>query len=126
MTERCAVVVAHGEMAEGLVSALARVAGPQENVWAIASDVEGGLAQAIEGLLAERAAGCEAVLFSDVDGGSCGQACRRLLARGVVRAVFHGVNLPMLFEFVFLQDRPFDEMVDEIVSKSRRSIGVHQ
>ena len=125
MTGRCAVVVAHGAMAEGLVSALTRVAGPQENVWALAADAPGGLADAIEGLLADRAAGREAVLFSDVDGGSCGQACRRLLARGVVRAVFHGVNLPMLFEFVFLQDRPFDQMVDEIVTKSRRSIGVH-
>jgi mannose/fructose-specific phosphotransferase system component IIA len=119
------VVVAHGAMAEGLVSALTRVAGPQENVWALAADAPGSLADAIGGLLADRAAGREAVLFSDVDGGSCGQACRRLLARGVVGAVFHGVNLPMLFEFVFLQDRPFDQMVDEILTKSRRSIGVH-
>lgn len=126
MSGRCAVVVAHGAMAEGLLSALTRVAGPQENVWAVASDVEGGPVEAIRSLLAERGAGCEAVLFSDVDGGSCGQACRRLLTGGEVRAVLHGVNLPMLFEFVFLQDRPFDAMLEEIVAKSRRSIGVHR
>lgn len=128
MTGRCGVVVAHGQLAEGLLSALTQVAGPQENLWAISNEDMGGraLTEAVETLLAERAKGREAVLFSDVDGGSCGQACRRLLVRGTVRAVFYGVSLPMLFEFVFLQDRSFDEMVDTIVRKGRRAIGVHQ
>lgn len=127
MTGRCGLVVAHGDLAHGLISALERVAGPQDGLWGLSNDdrAGAGLAQAIEATLGERAAGREAVLFSDLDGGSCGQACRRLLSRGVVRAVFHGVNLPMLVEFVFLQERPFQDMVDAMIAKSRQAVGVH-
>lgn len=127
MTGRCGIVVAHGDLAGGLISALERVAGPQEGVWGLSNDGRAGpaLADEIEATLAQRAAGRDAVLFSDLDGGSCGQTCRRLLSRGVVRAVFHGVNLPMLVEFVFLQERPFQDMVDAMISKSRQAVGVH-
>lgn len=128
MTERCGVVVAHGRLADGLLSALARVAGAQENLWAISNDGLSAeeLRDAIEKLLDQRAVGREAVAFSDLDGGSCGQACRRLLADGRVRAVFSGTNLPLLFEFVFLQDRPFDDFVEKMVEKSRQAIGSHR
>ncbi len=70
-------------------------------------------------------AGREAILFSDLDGGSCCQACRRLLASDSVRAVFYGVNLPLLIEFVFLQDLPFDEFSEALLKKSRGALGVH-
>lgn len=125
-TERCAVVVGHGEWAEGLLSALARVAGPQDNLWAVSNDgLDGrGLARAIGSVLEERGAGREAFLFSDLGGGSCGQVCLRLLEEGAVRAVFYGTNLPLLVEFVFLQDRPHGELVEALLEKSRRAIGV--
>ena len=125
MSGRCGVVVGHGRLADGLLSALARVAGPQENLWALSNDGIAGddLLAAIAALLAERGEGREAFLFSDVAGGSCGQACRRVLDQGLVRAVFYGTNLPLLFEFVFLQDRPFDEFVAALVEKSRDAIG---
>lgn len=128
MTERCGVVVAHGRLAEGLLSALTRVAGEQENLWVISNEGRGGdeLEADIAGILDERAAGREAYLLSDMDGGSCGQACRRLLANGTVRAVFYGVNLPLLVEFVFLQDEPFRRFVAGTVEKSRQALGAHQ
>lgn len=128
MTGRCGVVVAHGSLGTGFLSALERVSGRQDNLWSLSNEGVTGdrLAHSVESVLAERAMGREAYLFSDLDGGSCAQACRRLLAGGRVRAVFHGINLPLLIEFVFLQDQPFDTLVAALVTKSRNGIGVHR
>ena len=60
-----------------------------------------------------------------MEGGSCGQAARRLLARGAVKAVLYGVNLPLLVEFVFLREESFDGFVTAAVEKGRRALGVH-
>ena len=122
---RCGVVVAHGELAEGLLSALVKVAGPQENLWPVSNEGLGreALFEALRTTIRERSVGRETFLFTDMGGGSCGQACRRLLAEGVVRGVVYGVNLPSLIEFVFLQGEPLDTMLAAIVSKSRSALG---
>ena len=127
MTGRCGVVVGHGRFAEGLLSALSVVAGEQENLWPLSNQGRDGeeLEAEIAGILSTRGAGLEAYLLSDMDGGSCGQACRRLLADGRVRAVFYGVSLPLLIEFVFLQDEPFERFVEGAVEKSRKALGAH-
>lgn len=127
MTGRCGVLVAHGRLGEGLLSALSRVAGEQDALWALSNEGLGGaeLEAEIAAILEERSAGREAYLLSDMEGGSCGQACRRLLAKGTVKAVLYGVNLPLLVEFVFLQDQPFDRFVTAAVEKGRRALGVH-
>jgi mannose/fructose-specific phosphotransferase system component IIA len=121
------VVVAHGRLGEGLLSALSRVAGEQDALWALSNEGRAGaeLEAEIAGILDERSAGREAYLLTDMEGGSCGQACRRLLARGTVKAVLYGVNLPLLVEFVFLQDLPFERFVTAVVEKSRRALGAH-
>lgn len=125
MSERCGVVVAHGRLAEGLLSALERVAGEQENLWPVSNQGLAGdeLYGVIAAVLEERAAGRDAYLLSDMDGGSCGQACRRLLADGRVRAVFFGVNLPLLVEFVFLPEAESGSFVKSAVEKSRKALG---
>lgn len=128
MTIRCGVVVAHGRLGQGFLTALERVMGHQDNVWTVSNEGMGGeeLEREIQGLLAERGAGREAILFSDLDGGSCGQACRRLLASGAVRAVFYGINLPLLIEFVLLQDESFETLAAAVLAKSRDALGIHE
>ena len=127
MTGRCGVVVAHGRLADGLLSALSRVAGEQDSVWALSNEGVGGadLEAKIAALIEDRCAGRDAYLLSDMEGGSCGQACRRLLAKGTVKAVLYGVNLPLLVEFVFLPEESFDRFVTAAVEKGRRALGVH-
>ena len=127
MTGRCGVVIAHGRLADGLLSALSRVAGEQDSVWALSNEGLGSadLEAKIAALVEERCAGRDAYLLSDMEGGSCGQACRRLLEKGTVKAVFYGVNLPLLVEFVFLQEESFDRFVTAAVEKGRRAMGVH-
>ena len=121
------MVVAHGRLAEGLLSALSRVAGEQDSLWALSNEGLGGadLEAEIAATLEERCAGRDAYLLSDMEGGSCGQACRRLLAKGTVKAVLYGVNLPLLVEFVFLQDESFERFVTSAVEKGRRALGIH-
>ena len=128
MSRRCGVIVAHGRLADGFLSALERVTGLPENLWAVSNEGLSGdeLERSIRVLLVERADGREAILFSDLHGGSCAQACRRLLDEGAVRAMFHGINLPLLIEFVFLQDQPFDTFVATVVSKGRAALDVHR
>lgn len=126
MTERCGVIVAHGGLAEGFLSALTRVAGPQENLWPLSNEALSGeaLMTRIGELLDERAGGREVFVFTDLDAGSCGLAGRRLLADERVRAVFFGVNLPLLIEFVFLQAEPLEKLVPLMLAKSRAALGV--
>lgn len=121
------MVIAHGRLADGLLSALSRVAGEQDSLWALSNEGLGGaeLEAEIAAILEERCAGRDAYLLSDMEGGSCGQACRRLLAKGTVKAVLYGVNLPLLVEFVFLQDESFERFVTSAVEKGRRALGVH-
>jgi mannose/fructose-specific phosphotransferase system component IIA len=128
VSDRCGVVVAHGPLAEGLLSALARVAGPQENLWALTNEglARDALLEALRSSIESRSRGRQVFLFSDMSGGSCGQACKRLLAEGMVRAVFYGINLPLLIEFVFLQDQPVETMISATVSKSRAALGVER
>lgn len=126
MTERCGVIVAHGGLADGFLSALTRVAGAQQNLWALSNEALSGeaLAAKLGALLDERAEGREVFLFTDLDAGSCGLACRRLLADERVRAVFFGVNLPLLIEFVFLQAEPLEKLVPLMITKGRAALGV--
>ena len=126
MTKRCGVIVAHGGLADGFLSALARVAGPQENLWALSNEALSGeaLKARLGELLDDRAEGREVFLFTDLDAGSCGLACRRLLADERVRAVFFGVNLPLLIEFVFLQAEPLEKLVPLMITKGRAALGV--
>jgi PTS system mannose-specific IIA component len=120
------VIVAHGGLADGFLSALARVAGPQENLWALSNEALSGeaLKARLGELLDDRAEGREVFLFTDLDAGSCGLACRRLLADERVRAVFFGVNLPLLIEFVFLQAEPLEKLVPLMITKGRAALGV--
>lgn len=119
------MIVAHGGLADGFLSALTRVAGPQENLWALSNEALSGeaLKARLGELLDERAEGREVFLFTDLDAGSCGLACRHLLAEERVRAVFFGVNLPLLIEFVFLQAEPLEKLVPLMITKSRAALG---
>lgn len=125
MSHRCGVVVAHGRLAAGLLSALERVAGEQENLWAVSNQDRNGdeLHQEILALIEERCEDRDVYLLSDMDGGSCGQTCRRLLADGRVRGVFFGVNLPLLVEFVFLPALPPKAFVEAAVEKGKKALG---
>jgi PTS system mannose-specific IIA component len=81
----------------------------------------GGQAAAVEDFLAGDPS-APAVIFVDLLGGSCSQACTRLLDPGRVQLVT-GVNLPMVI--AFLQGRarePLPELVQGILARGHRGI----
>lgn len=96
-----AIVAAHGDLAEGLVSAVSRVAGaaaaarlmPFSNATLGGTELVDALRQAVVASQAQ-------VVFTDLPAGSCTIAARRIAREMPVLAVVCGANLPMLLSFV--------------------------
>ena len=115
------IVVAHGAMAQGLVDAVRHIAGEAADGLVPLSNDGKGPAQLKEELDAAAGPG-SAVIFVDLQRGSCGMAalwCCRDRAR---RVVVSGVNLPMLLDFVFHDELPLDELVERMIEKGRTAI----
>jgi len=93
-----AIVLGHGRVAEGLVSAVERITGITGRFVALSNE---GLGTAeIEELLRARLESTGArVVFTDLPAGSCNFAACRLLRGRPDIAVVTGVNLPALLHF---------------------------
>ncbi|MFN2433129.1 MAG: PTS sugar transporter subunit IIA [Gemmatimonadota bacterium] len=121
---KVAIVIAHGSLASGLVSAMEKVLGPQPNVFWLSN---GGktpetLEREIQALVARQPAGSQVYLLSDLRGGSCGTTSLRAARRTGVRGVFYGTNLALLLEFVLHQDLPPEAFFEALVSKARTAV----
>ncbi len=120
-----AVLVTHGELGRELVRTVESIVGPQEEVHFVSNagaSLETLVARVRE-VIGEN--GGPAVLFVDLLGGSCGHACRALLAQETASAVVSGVNLPMLLDFFCNRGRvPFDELKQRILQKGRDGVQV--
>lgn len=122
--EKVAIVVSHGSLARGLVSAMEKVLGPQPNVFWLSNTgrTPAALETEIEALIAREAPGKEVYLLTDLRGGSCATTCLRTSKRSRARAIFYGANLTLLLEFVLLQDLAGDEFFDALLGKARSSV----
>jgi len=120
-----ALLVMHGDLAEALMRAAAKVYGPVDGVTVLSNE---GLSRgALEATILEAAAGWEhgGLVLTDFWGGSChtsGLAAARA-RRGV--AILTGVNLPLLLDFLHNRDQyGAAELADRLVQKGRDSIRV--
>jgi PTS system N-acetylgalactosamine-specific IIA component len=93
-----AIVLGHGRVAEGLVSAVERITGISDRFIALSNE---GLGTGdIEAMLRERLEATGArVVFTDLPAGSCNFAACRLLRVRPDIVVVTGVNLPALLHF---------------------------
>ena len=96
------VVVAHGALADGLVSAVRRIAGDAADLLRPVSN-EGLSPQELCARIEDVAKGHSTVVFSDMGFGSCGMAARSCCLGRNRRVSVGGVNLPMLLDFVCKQ-----------------------
>jgi len=115
------VVVGHGEMARGLVSAVRRIAGDAADALTPLSN-EGKGPEALRAELDELAGDGPVIVFVDLRSGSCGMAglqCCRDRAR---RVLIGGVNLPMLLDFVFHRSLPLGELANRLIERGRAAI----
>jgi len=118
------VVVGHGAMAIGMVNAVRRIAGIEEDALVALSN-EGKGPDALRDELTSIVRGGPVVVFTDMHAGSCAVAARVACRSGGRRAVVCGVNLPMLLEFAFHRSEPLEELVPRLVEQGRSSITVH-
>ena len=115
------VVGGHAAMAEGLVQATQRITGGLAECLAPLSNdgkTPDQLKSELEGMVADS----RSVVFVDLQSGSCGMAALACCRDSVRRVVVSGVNLPMLLDFVFNRELPFEELVPRLLESGRASI----
>ena len=115
------IVVGHGAMAQGLVDAVKRIAGDASDALTAVSNDGKGPEQLKADLEAVAGEG-PALVFVDLESGSCGIAAAYACRAKAERAVVCGVNLPMLLDFVFHRDLPLDELAARVVERGRTAI----
>lgn len=120
-TEHRGVVVAHGDLAAGLVDAVRRIAGVGEEVLIPLSN-EGlgpdGIRERLDDVLGDG----PGVVFSDLREGSCGMGGRKVCLDRGDRLLVTGANLPMLLDFVTHRSLPLSELATRLVERGRASV----
>lgn len=115
------IVLAHGEMATGIIDAVRHIAGVSGDVLLPLSNRGLGpdtLAQEVRNL----AGGEPTIVFTDLQSGSCGFAARRCIQESPNLVVIAGVNLPILLEFVMRRQLPLEQLVPFLLAKGRAAI----
>lgn len=117
------ILLAHGDMADGIVDAVRHITGAGEDVLVPLSN-RGLAPPALADLVREqigRGSG-PVVVFTDLPSGSCGFAAR-LLARELPNVVIvSGVNLAVLLEFVLSRELPVELLVPRLLEKGRSAV----
>lgn len=122
MSDSVSIVLAHGELAAGLVSAVEQITGMGSRFVAMSNS---GLSSAelevrLRALVDETGA---RVVFTDLPAGSCNIAAFRLLRdRDVI--VVSGVNLPTLLHFVTHPQLSPEEAATEAVERGAPTLKV--
>ncbi len=115
------VVIAHGGMAAGLVDAVRRIAGSNADALIPISN-EGMSPDDLRAAIEEAVGPASAIVFVDLQAGSCCMAAMASCRSCSDRVVITGVNLPMLLDFAFSRDLPFDTLVTRLVDRAREGI----
>ena len=115
------VLLSHGKLAEGMVDAVQRIAGLDEDVL-VAMSNEGlspqGMAEQVDELVGTESV----VIFTDLGSGSCALTAQLTCRNNGRRVVVFGMNLPMLLEFVFHRELPLSELVPRLLEKGKQSV----
>jgi mannose PTS system EIIA component len=119
------IIVAHGDMAQGLVTAVRHITGAEEDVLVPISNRECSPDE-LSARIARALEGGPAIVFTDLQTGSCGFAARRLTRERTDVALIGGVNLPLLVDFVMNRGMEPRALVDRLVEKGRGSIVAFQ
>ena len=119
------VVITHGTLGQGLIDAVARIAGGDTDALVAVSNADcspDDLQRRIGEAMGEHAG--PLVLFTDLGAGSCTLAARLTCRERGSVPVVTGVNLPMLLDFVFHRDLPVEELAERLCDKGRDGVRV--
>ena len=116
-----AVVAGHGELAAGLISAVAQITGRQAALVPLSNRGLG--APSLEERLRDEVERGARVIFTDLPGGSWTLAARRVMRERPDVVLVTGVNLAALLDFVMRSDAPA-ETAEHAAEKGRSAIAV--
>jgi N-acetylgalactosamine PTS system EIIA component len=115
------IVLTHGTMCHGMVDAVRKITGVEEEALLAVSN-EGLGPDALLGMVAEVAGEGPVIIFTDLQTGSCALAARFACRDPGTRTVVFGANLPMLLDFVFQRHLPLEELVERVVERGKTGI----
>lgn len=116
-----AVVLAHGAMARGMVDAVRKISGVEEDALVPMSN-EGRSPEALQEELEALLKDGIRVVFTDLASGSCALAARRCSSSESKQVIVSGVNLPVLLDFVFHRNLPMEELIPRLVTRGVAAI----
>ena len=115
------IVIAHGDMASGMIDAVKHIAGVSGDFLVPLSN-RGLGPDALAAEVRKLAADVPTIVFTDLQSGSCGFAARRCVQESTNLVVISGVNLPILLEFVMRRQLPLEQLVPFLLGKGRTAI----
>lgn len=115
------IVVAHGEMARGMVDAVRQIAGSPPGALAVVPN-RGTSREDLSAKTRAALSSARNVIFTDLSSGKCHRAALDVARDHPGVTVVTGVNLPMLLDFVFNRRLGFDELVPRLAKKGRAAI----
>lgn len=115
------VIVAHAEMARGLIGAVRQIAGAAADALVPLSN-EGKGPAALRTEIDDLAGEDPVIVFVDLHSGSCGMAAFSCCRDRSRRIPIAGVNLAMLLDFVFHREMPLEALADRLVETGRKGI----
>ena len=119
------IIVTHGTLAEAFREAAASVAGDASHLEVVSNDglSPDEIAARVKAALDRVPPDGGAIVFIDLGGGSCANACRPLLGVDVRMRLVTGINLPMLVDFILRRnDLDLDAMVARLLQRGQSSI----
>lgn len=125
MSERpAAIVLAHGSLAEGLVSAVERIAGDGSRLFALSNDGLSGaeLSAKLRETMAQTGAH---VVFTDLPAGSCNTAALRAVHEVPGATLVMGANLPALLFFAMHAEMTVEEAAREAAKRGGAALKVY-
>lgn len=115
------LIITHSSLGEGMAAAVRKITGVGEEALGSLSN-EGRGPDALMEAIRSRTGEESVVLFTDMGGGSCALAARKIAAQRPSTAFVAGVNLPLLLDFVFHRELPLQDLVDRLVESGRSGI----
>jgi mannose/fructose-specific phosphotransferase system component IIA len=125
MSERpplAGVLLGHGDLPAGMVDAVRHITGCDPDALVPVSN-RGMSPDALAAAVCDAIGEGPCIVFTDLQGGSCGFIARRLLQGRPEMVVVSGVNLPLLIEFVMNRNLPSGELVPRLLTKGRAAMG---
>jgi mannose/fructose-specific phosphotransferase system component IIA len=116
-----AVLLGHGGMPEGLVDAVRHITGCEPDTIVPISN-RGMSPESLAAAVRDVVGDGPAIVFTDLQSGSCGFVARRLCQSCTGVAVVCAVNLPLLVDFAMNRTLPLDELVPRLLQRGRDAI----